>query len=79
VIVIFVPDMCAQTVDAGRCLAYVPMFYYDRITDRCLQFVYGGCGGNDNRFQTRESCEQRCRLKKLEVTGMGMKPTLRDK
>jgi len=64
-------EACSQPPDAGQCLAYIPMFYYDRVTDRCLQFVYGGCGGNENKFQTRESCEQRCRIKKEEVTGLG--------
>jgi hypothetical protein len=66
-----IADPCHQKYDAGPCLAYSPMFYYDRATDRCLKFVYGGCGGNSNRFQTLEACEQRCRIKKATVNGLG--------
>lgn len=26
----------------------------------CVQFYYGGCGGNPNNFYNREECLQRC-------------------
>jgi len=42
------------------CHAYFPSWYYDTKKKRCLYFVYGGCGGNANRFRSLKSCIQRC-------------------
>ncbi|CAH2045947.1 unnamed protein product, partial [Iphiclides podalirius] len=53
-------DPCKQRPEPGNCLAYLVMWYYDETRDECNQFVYGGCNGNDNRFDTREQCERRC-------------------
>ncbi|ETN82099.1 Kunitz/Bovine pancreatic trypsin inhibitor domain protein [Necator americanus] len=34
--------------------------YYDRYDHRCRRFYYGGCEGNENRFQTLEECSAAC-------------------
>ena len=69
-------DICSLASDGGECEAYIPSWYYDKERRRCLQFVYGGCGGNANRFQTVEECEGRCAAQnpdpRLQVTGLGM-------
>ena len=39
------------------------MWYYDTKDQRCRQFYYGGCGGNENKFTTEEACLQRCEKK----------------
>lgn len=44
----------------GMCLAYVPAYFYNTQSGQCENFVYGGCQGNANRFETRFACEQRC-------------------
>lgn len=44
------------------CRASFPRFSYDAESKECVQFVYGGCGGNDNRFMTKEECEQKCKV-----------------
>ncbi|XP_069360607.1 papilin isoform X3 [Maniola hyperantus] len=54
-------DPCNQPSEQGDCQAYVYMWYYDAASDECGQFVYGGCKGNDNRFETQQECENRCK------------------
>lgn len=44
----------------GPCEAYIPSFYYDANVDKCQRFVYGGCGGNANRFITKADCMEMC-------------------
>ncbi|CAL1266789.1 unnamed protein product [Larinioides sclopetarius] len=36
------------------------MWYYDADSESCESFNYGGCLGNNNRFETKEACEQKC-------------------
>ena len=36
------------------------MYYYNQNEGKCLQFIYGGCGGNQNRFETLKKCEKTC-------------------
>uniref|UniRef100_A0A915HUH5 BPTI/Kunitz inhibitor domain-containing protein n=1 Tax=Romanomermis culicivorax TaxID=13658 RepID=A0A915HUH5_ROMCU len=45
----------------GRCRASHSKFYYNSSERQCLPFVYGGCGGNGNRFNTKEECESACK------------------
>ncbi|XP_077538081.1 papilin-like isoform X3 [Haemaphysalis longicornis] len=53
-------DACAQPKQPGPCYGVLPMWYYDSYARECRNFTYGGCEGNDNRFESRELCEQRC-------------------
>ena len=34
--------------------------YFDNPEKRCMPFYYGGCEGNDNRFDTIEDCQRSC-------------------
>ncbi|XP_069813976.1 collagen alpha-1(VII) chain-like [Dendropsophus ebraccatus] len=54
---------CLQPMDEGFCSNYTLLWYYHLKADECRPFVYGGCGGNHNRFQSKEKCEQRCKSK----------------
>ncbi|XP_004530678.1 papilin isoform X3 [Ceratitis capitata] len=58
-----VKDICEIPAEVGACTDYIPMWYYDTKDQRCRQFYYGGCGGNENKFQTEEACTQRCEKK----------------
>ncbi len=52
-------DPCAEKPFVeGRCRARKPRFSWDGAA--CREFVYGGCGGTRNRFDTREECLLQC-------------------
>lgn len=51
---------CLLPKVVGPCRAAMPRFYYNNETQACEEFIYGGCSGNDNNFQTREECERVC-------------------
>ncbi|XP_015036105.2 male accessory gland serine protease inhibitor-like isoform X2 [Drosophila pseudoobscura] len=42
------------------CEAYIPSWSFDSKAKECVKFIYGGCGGNDNRFSSKEDCEAKC-------------------
>ncbi|XP_054452381.1 kunitz-type protease inhibitor 2 [Anoplopoma fimbria] len=54
-------DDCMATSDPGPCRAAFPMFYHNPNTGTCQSFIYGGCGGNQNRYGTMDECLSRCR------------------
>ncbi|KXJ27952.1 Kunitz-type serine protease inhibitor textilinin-4 [Exaiptasia diaphana] len=54
------PGPCTYKNDAGPCMGYFPKFYYDMELSTCKKFIYGGCGGNANRFETIEQCKSTC-------------------
>ncbi|XP_041354957.1 kunitz-type serine protease inhibitor-like [Gigantopelta aegis] len=52
---------CLKAADPGFCLAYIPSFYWNQQAHECQSFIYGGCGGNKNRFPDIPSCEAACK------------------
>uniref|UniRef100_A0A672KP89 Collagen alpha-1(XXVIII) chain-like n=1 Tax=Sinocyclocheilus grahami TaxID=75366 RepID=A0A672KP89_SINGR len=53
---------CFLSLSQGSCRDYVIRWYYDKQANACAQFWYGGCQGNENRFQTEEECKKTCVL-----------------
>ncbi|XP_077489598.1 uncharacterized protein LOC144100566 isoform X2 [Amblyomma americanum] len=51
---------CSLDFDSGPCFSSKPMYYYRKDSKKCEMFVYGGCGGNKNRFKTRKACQEAC-------------------
>ena len=49
-------EICILEPETGPCRASFRRFFYNSTTDQCELFIYGGCGGNDNRFDTRSEC-----------------------
>ncbi|KAI5606556.1 collagen alpha-6(VI) chain, partial [Silurus asotus] len=53
-------DVCYLKKNDGPCTNYVLKWFYDQNQNQCIQFWYGGCDGNLNRFDSKEQCETRC-------------------
>ena len=53
-------DICHLPHERGSCKSYTYRWGFDASSGKCIQFVYGGCNGNENNFETKEMCEQRC-------------------
>ncbi|KAL3864684.1 hypothetical protein ACJMK2_006345 [Sinanodonta woodiana] len=56
-------DVCKQDRDTGPCRASVPRYYFDSSCQCCKKFIYGGCDGNGNNFQTVRQCLNKCKGK----------------
>ncbi|XP_059526569.1 WAP, Kazal, immunoglobulin, Kunitz and NTR domain-containing protein 2 [Myotis daubentonii] len=54
------PAACSLPALQGPCKAYAPRWAYNRQAGQCQSFVYGGCEGNGNNFESREACEESC-------------------
>lgn len=44
----------------GICQYNLTRFYYDAKTSMCKEFLYTGCLGNANNFETIQECERKC-------------------
>ena len=42
-------NICSLPLETGRCKAYIPS--WGSKDGECVRFIYGGCGGNSNRFK----------------------------
>ncbi|TPP66645.1 hypothetical protein FGIG_00517 [Fasciola gigantica] len=51
---------CRMEILRGICLRIFIKYAYNWRTRRCEIFVYGGCGGNENSFDTLQKCMERC-------------------
>ncbi|XP_077551055.1 papilin-like isoform X2 [Haemaphysalis longicornis] len=56
-----VGPICTLEADPGPCFGYFPRYYFNYTLMTCQKFIYGGCQGNKNNFETVEECEQRCK------------------
>ncbi|XP_023595664.1 tissue factor pathway inhibitor isoform X1 [Trichechus manatus latirostris] len=53
-------SFCALKADDGPCRAMMKRFFFNIHTQQCEEFVYGGCEGNQNRFESLEECKEKC-------------------
>ncbi|CAN8000698.1 unnamed protein product, partial [Ixodes hexagonus] len=62
------PKLCKLQATTGQCASGqdpVLRYFYNQYKKKCELFIYSGCGGNENNFETKEACENRCLCKLL--------------
>ncbi|XP_049281703.1 papilin isoform X4 [Anopheles funestus] len=52
---------CEQPMERGPCNGTFERWYYDKESDACHPFYYGGCKGNKNNYPTEASCGYHCK------------------
>uniref|UniRef100_A0A665VZA8 BPTI/Kunitz inhibitor domain-containing protein n=1 Tax=Echeneis naucrates TaxID=173247 RepID=A0A665VZA8_ECHNA len=55
---------CLEPMSEGTCSDYVLLWYFHPRSGECRPFVYGGCGGNRNRFSSRQECQSWCGMER---------------
>ncbi|KAM8996623.1 uncharacterized protein PRD47_013276 isoform 1-T1 [Ara ararauna] len=53
-------DFCYLPSVCGSCKALFRRFFFNASSQQCEEFIYGGCGGNRNNFETKGECFQAC-------------------
>lgn len=56
-------QICSLPVETGRCFAAMKRFFFNSTSRRCEEFIFGGCEGNLNRFDTEKDCFDFCGCK----------------
>ena len=52
-------ESCSLVPDPGLCQAAFPRYFYNSETEKCTQFLWGGCGGVVP-FETLAECKKAC-------------------
>uniref|UniRef100_A0A9L0K0P3 Epididymal peptidase inhibitor n=2 Tax=Equus asinus TaxID=9793 RepID=A0A9L0K0P3_EQUAS len=58
-------DVCKMPKETGPCLGLFQRWWYDKKYNTCSTFIYGGCQGNNNNFQSKAVCQNICSRKGL--------------
>uniref|UniRef100_A0A2H6MUB4 BPTI/Kunitz inhibitor domain-containing protein n=1 Tax=Micrurus carvalhoi TaxID=3147026 RepID=A0A2H6MUB4_9SAUR len=54
-------DICIMPKQEGNCKVLSVRWFYNRRSNRCERFMYGGCGGNANNFKNLQECLDKCK------------------
>lgn len=52
---------CTELPYTGDCRDSITKWYYHPVQRECFRFNYGGCRGNENRFDSQEACKKFCK------------------
>ena len=61
-------DLCSLPPLTGPCKARFRRYFYNSSSGECEQFIYGGCQGNDNNFNTVKDCEAKCKGQSTQLS-----------
>ncbi|WKY05232.1 hypothetical protein Q1695_005892 [Nippostrongylus brasiliensis] len=53
-------NVCELELETGPCRAAFRKYGYSKEKKSCVEFIYGGCSGNGNNFETLEECKKAC-------------------
>lgn len=53
-------DCSSHFDEGGPCQEELFRYYFDEYSGRCKLFPYYGCGGNNNRYTTLQTCQSTC-------------------
>ncbi|VDO95435.1 unnamed protein product [Soboliphyme baturini] len=53
-------DICTLPAETGPCRTSEIRYFYNAQSRKCEEFLYGGCLGNANNFETKKECETYC-------------------
>uniref|UniRef100_A0A672PD95 Amyloid beta (A4) precursor-like protein 2 n=1 Tax=Sinocyclocheilus grahami TaxID=75366 RepID=A0A672PD95_SINGR len=56
-----VEGVCSLEAETGPCRASMPRWHFDMQQRKCVRFIYGGCAGNRNNFDSEEYCMAVCK------------------
>ena len=56
---------CGLKADPGPCEAAIARYFFNTKTGACEDFIYGGCLGNANNFETLDECAKACNCEYL--------------
>uniref|UniRef100_A0A673MZR8 Amyloid-like protein 2 n=1 Tax=Sinocyclocheilus rhinocerous TaxID=307959 RepID=A0A673MZR8_9TELE len=56
-----VEAVCSLEAETGPCRASKPRWHFDMQQRKCVRFIYGGCAGNRNNFDSEEYCMAVCK------------------
>ncbi|XP_065291353.1 tissue factor pathway inhibitor 2-like [Dermacentor albipictus] len=63
-------ENCQLEPDPGICRGMLKKWFYNSTSFRCETFYYGGCLGNENKFDTIIECNKKCRDPVLGVCAL---------
>ncbi|XP_064461960.1 blackelin-4-like [Ornithodoros turicata] len=58
-------EICHLPKAEGPCNGHFPVYYFDAHQGQCIEFIYGGCYGNLNNFDTYYECRKTCAARAL--------------
>jgi hypothetical protein len=58
--IIKIIESCNLPKETGDCGEKHARWYFAQSDNKCMPFYYTGCGGNDNNYDSENSCAEQC-------------------